>query len=164
MRRFALVAMLLMVAACDDPAEEAPKGPTTPVQTETPEAVVRRLYASERPPADRAAVEQIFTSDFTDGLAPATGASRLNWDYRYDLRAEQVHPSNVTYATTPRSRVTSRVTVSFTNEGAADSMAYDLCLRGDGKWRIRNIIDPDEGSGSLRYVIGLGPVRGSECP
>lgn len=163
MRKLALFAALFAVAACDQP-EPAANTAAAPAPTETAEDTVRRLYAMERPPSTQAEIESVFTTEFTPGLAPASGRSALNWDYRYDVVPSQVEPSDVTYVLTPRSRATARVTVNFKNKGVADTMHYDLCLRSSGQWRIRNIVDPDDGGGSLRPILGLGPVRGTECP
>ena len=158
MRRAIILAGLLL-AACAQEEAKAPPPPAAPV--ETPEALVRRLYGLEHPPATVADVQGIFTADFTPGMAPATGASPVDWDYRFDERT--AHPTDVAFTASPRSPVTTRVRVTFRNHGVEDAMIYDVCKRADGQWRIRDIIDPDQGGGSLRSTYHIDIARPGVC-
>src|SRR5689334_8573699 len=101
MRRLALAATLLMVAGCDEP-EVVNTAPAAPAAVETAESVVRGLYALENVPNAEQA-RGIFTTEMAEAIAPATGRSRIDWDYRYDVQHQLVHATNVTFTAASRS-------------------------------------------------------------
>lgn len=156
-----LIAPALILTACSG-GNETKTSAAPPAPTETPEQVVRRLYAMEHPPSTPTEMQSLFTSDLAAALVPATGRSAIDWDYRFDER--DAVPSNYSFTFRPRSRLTSRVVVHFQNRSVADSMFYDLCLRQDGQWRIRDIVDPDSGGVSIRPIMHLDIVRAADCP
>lgn len=161
-----LAAGAIGLSGCNS-AEEAPKatpgGPVASGPAATPESLVRALYALPKPPDDKAGVEAFFTPEFVPGMAPGPGRPpAVAWDYRSDAVGDP--PTDLAYAVKTSSAVGAKVTVTFNVRGKPDSMVYDLCKRSDGEWRIRNVIDPDDRAGSMRYVWGVGPMRAGQCP
>ena len=140
--RIAVLAGLLALAACDRPErieanEAVPAAEPVPApapQAMTPEGLVQALYMEPRIPAAAPHVRLYFSEPLVEGLS---GEEGIGFDYRLDAQDGAVADLEVEeLAAGPDG---SSVVARFNRAGRPVSMAYDLCRRDNGEWRIINI-------------------------
>ena len=138
----AVLAGLLAVAACDRPErieanEAVPAAEPAPApapEAMTPEGLVQALYMEPRIPTAAPHVRLYFSEPLVDGLS---GEEGIGFDYRLDAQDGDVADLEVEeLAAGPDG---SSVVARFHRAGRPVSMAYDLCRRDSGEWRIINV-------------------------
>ena len=138
----AVLSGLLAVAACDRPerieaneAVPAPEPAPAPApEALTPEGLVQALYMEPRIPTAAPHVRLYFSEPLVDGLS---GEEGIGFDYRLDAQDGDVADLEVEeLAAGPDG---SSVVARFNRAGRPVSMAYDLCRRDSGEWRIINV-------------------------
>ena len=138
----AVLAGLLAVAACDRPErieanEAVPAAEPAPApapEAMTPEGLVQALYMEPRIPTAAPHVRLYFSEPLVDGLS---GEEGIGFDYRLDAQDGAVADLEVEeLAAGPDG---SSVVARFNRAGRPVSMAYDLCRRDSGEWRIINV-------------------------
>ena len=138
----AVLAGLLAVAACDRPErieanEAVPAAEPAPApapEAMTPEGLVQALYMEPRIPTAAPHVRLYFSEPLVDGLS---GEEGISFDYRLDAQDGAVTDLEVEeLAAGPDG---SSVVARFNRAGRPVSMAYDLCRRDSGEWRIINV-------------------------
>ena len=138
----AVLAGLLAVAACDRPErieanEAVPAAEPAPApapEAMTPEGLVQALYMEPRIPTAAPHVRLYFSEPLVDGLS---GEEGIGFDYRLDAQDGDVADLEVEeLAAGPDG---SSVVARFNRAGRPVSMAYDLCRRDSGEWRIINV-------------------------
>ncbi len=138
----AVLAGLLAVAACDRPErieanEAVPAAEPAPApapEALTPEGLVQALYMEPRIPTAAPHVRLYFSEPLVDGLS---GEEGIGFDYRLDAQDGAVADLEVEeLAAGPDG---SSVVARFNRAGRPVSMAYDLCRRDSGEWRIINV-------------------------
>lgn len=140
--RFAVLAGLLAVAACDRPErieanEAVPAAEPVPApapEAMTPEDLVQALYMEPQIPTAAPHVRLYFAEALVDGLS---GEEGIGFDYRLDAQDGAIDELVVEeLAAGPDG---SSVVARFDRAGRPVSMAYDLCRRENGEWRIINV-------------------------
>ena len=138
----AVLAGLLAVAACDRPErieanEAVPAAEPAPApapEAMTPEGLVQALYMEPRIPTAAPHVRLYFSEPLVEGLS---GEEGIGFDYRLDAQDGAVADLEVEeLAAGPDG---SSVVARFNRAGRPVSMAYDLCRRDSGEWRIINV-------------------------
>ena len=138
----AVLSGLLAVAACDRPErieanEAVPAAEPAPApapEALTPEGLVQALYMEPRIPTAAPHVRLYFSEPLVDGLS---GEEGIGFDYRLDAQDGAVADLEVEeLAAGPDG---SSVVARFNRAGRPVSMAYDLCRRDSGEWRIINV-------------------------
>ena len=138
----AVLSGLLAVAACDRPErieanEAVPAAEPAPApapEALTPEGLVQALYMEPRIPTAAPHVRLYFSEPLVDGLS---GEEGIGFDYRLDAQDGAVADLEVEeLAAGPDG---SSVVARFNRAGRPGSMAYDLCRRDSGEWRIINV-------------------------
>lgn len=147
---------ILAVSACDRPErieanEAVPAAEPAPApapEAMTPEGLVQALYMEPRIPTAAAHVRLYFTEVLVGGLS---GEDGVGFDYRLDAQDSAVADLEVEeLAAGPDG---SSVVARFNREGRPVSMAYDLCRRDNGEWRIVNVRSV-QNDWNLRDLIG----------
>lgn len=135
---------LLTVAACERPerieaneavpaAEPAPGSAPSP-EAMTPEDLVQALYMEPQIPTAAPHVRLYFSEPLVEGLS---GEEGIGFDYRLDAQDGSVADLVVEeLAAGPEG---SAVVARFNRAGRPVAMAYDLCRRPNGEWRITNV-------------------------
>ena len=140
--RFAVLAGILAVAACDRPErieanEAVPAAEPVPApapEAMTPEGLVQALYMEPQIPTAAPHVRLYFAEPLVSGLS---GEEGIGFDYRLDAQDGAVADLEVEeLAAGPDG---SSVVARFNRAGRPVSMAYDLCRRDNGEWRIINV-------------------------
>lgn len=140
--RIVLLAGTLAVAACDRPEqieanEAVPAAEPVPApapDARTPEDLVQALYMEPQIPTAAPHVRLYFAEPLVAGLS---GEEGIGFDYRLDAQDGAVAQLEVEeLAAGPEG---SSVVARFTRGGRPVSMAYDLCRRENGEWRIINV-------------------------
>lgn len=133
---------VLAVAACDRPErieanEAVPAAEPTPApapEAMTPEGLVQALYMEPQIPTAAPHVRLYFAEALVEGLS---GEEGVGFDYRLDAQDGAVSGLEVEeLAAGPDG---SSVVARFNRGGRPVSMAYDLCRRDSGEWRIINV-------------------------
>ena len=138
----AVLAGLLAVAACDRPErieanEAVPAAEPAPApapEAMTPEGLVQALYMEPRIPTAAPHVRLYFSEPLVDGLS---GEEGIGFDYRLDAQDGPV--ANLEVEELAAGPDGSSVVARFNRAGRPVSMAYDLCRRDNGEWRIINV-------------------------
>ena len=132
----------LSLAACDRPErieanEAVPAAEPVPApapEAMTPEGLVQALYMEPQIPTAAPHVRLYFAEPLVSGLS---GEEGIGFDYRLDAQDGAVADLEVEeLAAGPDG---SSVVARFNRAGRPVSMAYDLCRRDNGEWRIINI-------------------------
>ena len=136
------LASFLVLSACDRPErieanEAVPAAEPAPApapEALTPEGLVQALYMEPRIPTAAPHVRLYFSEPLVDGLS---GEEGIGFDYRLDAQDGAVADLEVEeLAAGPDG---SSVVARFNRAGRPVSMAYDLCRRDSGEWRIINV-------------------------
>ena len=168
MRRIIAVAGLsaiLAVAACDRPErieanEAVPAAEPAPApapEALTPEGLVQALYMEPAIPTAAPHVRLYFTEPLVEGLS---GEDGVGFDYRLDGQAGAIAGLVVEeVASAPDG---SAVVARFNRAGRPVSMAYDLCRRENGEWRITNVRSV-QNDWNLRDLTGADATTQTGC-
>lgn len=136
------LASVLAVAACDRPErieanEAVPAAEPVPApapEAMTPEGLVQALYIEPQIPTAAPHVRLYFAEPLVAGLSGEDGVA---FDYRLDAQDGAISDLEVEeLAAGPDG---SSVVARFNRAGRPVSMAYDLCRRETGEWRITNV-------------------------
>ena len=164
--RFVILLAIGLVAGCGQPAPapESSADATAPAvaeETATPIALIHALYADDVNPLDAATVRRFFTDEFAAGLpAPEGEAGVINYDYRYLAQDTEITAFLIEeVASGPEG---ARVEARFENFGEPTTIAWDLCRRADGQWRITNASNREQGW-SLRDSLELPAETAGSC-
>lgn len=140
--RIAVLAGFLAVAACDQPErieanEAVPAAEPAPAATPdamTPQALVQALYMEPAIPTAAPHVRLYFAEPLVNGLS---GEEGIGFDYRHDAQDGAITDLVVEeIASGPEG---SAIVARFNRGGRPVSMAWDLCRRENGEWRITNV-------------------------
>lgn len=168
MRRIIAAAGLsavLAVAACDRPErieanEAVPAAEPAPApapEALTPEGLIQALYMEPAIPTAAPHVRLYFTEPLVEGLS---GEDGVGFDYRLDGQAGAITGLEVEeVATAPDG---SAVVARFNRAGRPVSMAYDLCRRENGEWRITNVRSV-QNDWNLRDLTGADATTQAGC-
>ncbi|MFN3815890.1 hypothetical protein [Brevundimonas sp.] len=140
--RIALLAGFLAVAACDRPErieanEAVPAADPVPAaapEALTPEGLVRALYMEPTIPTAGPHVRLYFAEALVDGLS---GEEGIGFDYRLDAQDGVI--TDLVVEETASGPEGSAIVARFNRAGRPVSMAYDLCRRENGEWRITDV-------------------------
>lgn len=162
--RFVILLAIGLVAGCGQPAPESSAeapAPAVAEETATPVALIHALYADDVNPLDAATVRRFFTDEFAAGLpAPDGEAGGINYDYRYMAQDTEITSFLVEeVASGPEG---ARVEARFENFGEPMTIAWDLCRRADGQWRITNASNQAQ-DWSLRDSLELPAETAGSC-
>ena len=133
---------VLAIAACERPErieanEAVPAAEPAPAPSPealTPEGLVQALYMEPQIPTAAPHVRLYFSEPLVQGLS---GEEGIGFDYRLDAQDGAVADLVVEQlAAGPEG---SAVVARFNRGGRPVAMAYDLCRRQNGEWRITNV-------------------------
>ncbi len=136
------LAGLLAVAACEQPErieanEAVPAAEPTPAAAPdavTPAGLVQALYMEPAIPTAAPHVRLYFAEPLVAGLS---GEEGIGFDYRHDAQDGEITDLVVEeIAAGPEG---SAIVARFNRSGRPVSMAYDLCRRENGEWRITDV-------------------------
>ena len=156
---------VLAVAACDRPerieANEAvpaaePAAALAP-EALTPEGLVQALYMEPAIPTAAPHVRLYFTEPLVEGLSGEDGVA---FDYRLDAQDGAV--TGLVVEEVASGPDGSAVVARFERGGRAVSMAYDLCRRENGEWRITNVRSV-QNDWNLRDLTGADATTQTVC-
>jgi len=163
-----LAAVLLAACQPEQPSSEPASAPAEPPviagapagDFQTPEELVRALYAEETIPVEPATIRRFFTEAFVTPLTPTEDGVVIDFDYRIDgqdgaaedLRVEEI-------AGGPTGGV---VVTRFTNMGQAMENTWTVCRQPGGRLRIVEASTNGPPAWSLRQLAGL-PARPEGC-
>ncbi|KQS55976.1 hypothetical protein ASG17_07960 [Brevundimonas sp. Leaf363] len=169
-QRLTPVLAAILLAACQPeqpPAEpvsapsEAPAIAGAPAgDFQTPEDLIRALYAEETIPVEPATIRRFFTEEFVTPLTPTEDGAVVDFDYRIDGQdgaAENLQVEEI--AGGPTGGV---VVTRFTNMGQAMQNTWTVCRQPDGRLRIVEATTQGPPAWSLRQLAGL-PARAEGC-
>jgi len=112
----------------------AEPAPAAAPDARTPEDLVRALYMEPQIPTAAPHVRLYFAEPLVNGLS---GDEGIGFDYRLDAQDGAIADLEVEeLAAGPDG---SSVVARFNRSGRPVSMAYDLCRRDNGEWRITNV-------------------------
>lgn len=127
----------------------------------SPGGMVRALYQLPAPPTEPLAVRRYFTEEFVPGLAPPPGqAGPVNFDYRYGGLDPEI--LNLEVEETASGPAGARVEARFDSFGEPKVVAWDLCRRADGGWRVTNVANLED-RWSLRDILELPATTAGSC-
>jgi hypothetical protein len=158
------VAAVFALAACqaqqpeaqpsEGQAAKAPQIAGAPAgDFQTPEEVVRALYAEPTIPVEPETIRRYFTEEFVTPLTPTEDGVVIDFDYRIDGQdglAENLQVEEV--AGGPTGGV---VVTRFTNMGQAMQNTWIVCRQLDGRLRIVEASTAGPPAWSLRALAGL---------
>ena len=138
----AVLAGVLAVTACDraeriEANEAVPAAEPVPAaapEAMTPEGLVQALYMEPAIPTAAPHVRLYFAEPLVDGLS---GEEGIGFDYRLDAQDGAI--TDLVVEETASSPEGSAIVARFNRAGRPVSMAYDLCRRDSGEWRIINV-------------------------
>lgn len=168
MRSLVILLAVGLAAGCGqaavDQAEPEAAGPAVDVvaQSEaTPVALIHALYAEPHIPVEAGTVRRYFTEEFVPGLTPPDdGPGPVGFDYRFS--AQDADITSLEVVETAAGPEGSRVEVRFRNFGESRTVAWDLCRRPNGAWRILNASNRED-SWSLRDLLELPAETAATC-
>ena len=160
--RIAMVAVVLALAACEQPerieANEAvpaaEPAPSPAPEAMTPEGLVQALYMEPAIPTAAPHVRLYFAEPLVEGLS---GDEGLGFDYRLD--AQDGVMTDLVVEELAAGPEGSSVVARFNRAGRPVSMAYDLCRRSNGEWRITNVRSV-QNDWNLRDLTGAAAASG----
>ena len=160
--RIAMVAVVLALAACEQPerieANEAvpaaEPAPSPAPEAMTPEGLVQALYMEPAIPTAAPHVRLYFAEPLVEGLS---GDEGLGFDYRLD--AQDGVMTDLVVEELAAGPEGSSVVARFNRAGRPVSMAYDLCRRSNGEWRITNVRSV-QNDWNLRDLTGADAASG----
>lgn len=166
----AIMIVALAVAACDQPerieanqAVPAAESPTAPAPdaVQTPEALIQAFYLEPSIPTVDSQARLYFTEDMAVRVVPVEGEEPVvDFDYRHDAQDSDLAALTVEeLAAGPDG---STIIARFTNFGQIVMVAYDLCRRADGQWRIVDVRGVTR-SWSLRQIAGASASPPETC-
>ncbi|MFN4297441.1 MAG: hypothetical protein ACK4FB_11425 [Brevundimonas sp.] len=140
--RIAVLAGFLAVAACDRPErieanEAVPAAEPVPAaapEALTPEGLVQALYMEPAIPTAAPHVRLYFAEALVDGLS---GEEGIDFDYRHDAQDGAI--TGLVVEEVASGPDGSAIVARFNRAGRPISMAYDLCRRENGEWRITDV-------------------------
>lgn len=155
----------LAVAACDRPErieanEAVPAAEPVPAaapEAMTPEGLVQALYLEPATPGAAPHVRLYFTEALVEGLS---GENGVGFDYRLDAQDGAI--SDLTVVEIAAGPDGSAVEARFNRAGQPVVMAYDLCRRDSGEWRITNVRSV-AGDWNLRDLTGADAAPQTGC-
>lgn len=142
-------------------AEPAAISESVEAPAEPPESLVRTLYGEDSIPFTPAQIRRFFTEEFVPGLTPDPGEEPLiDFDYRFDAQDAEITGFALSeIAAGPEG---SRIEAQFRNFGQPMRVAYDLCRRDNGEWRIQNVEGVSNGW-NLRAILSLPATPPPGC-
>ena len=163
-----LVAILLSACQAEQPSSEPAAKPAEAPEIagapagdfQTPEDLVRALYAEATIPVEPTTIRRFFTEEFVTPLTPTEDGAVIDFDYRIDGQdgaAENLQVEEI--AGGPTGGV---VVSRFTNMGQAMQNTWTICRQPDGRLRLVEASTQGPPAWSLRQLAGL-PARAEGC-
>lgn len=164
--RFVILLAIGLVAGCGQPTAPSETSAETSAaavadETASPVALIHALYADDVNPLAPDTARRFFTDEFAAGLpAPEGEAGVINYDYRYLAQDTEITGFLIEeVASGPEG---ARVEARFENFGEPTTIAWDLCRRADGQWRITNASNQEQ-NWSLRDSLELPAETAGSC-
>lgn len=126
---------------------------------ETPDAVLKRIYAEEGAVIAPARLPGYYAKDIAAALAKDQDGELGAIDFDWLYGAQDFDIKGLTFEAIADGPDGSVIEARFTNFGQPAAIQWTLCRRSNGDWRVANVSNPDW---DLRKLLSL-PSEPTPC-